>query len=80
MNYQEIKEALGLKVDSGKFEVYSPVDGGVITKIALEEGLIETGGKTPHATMAAQIYTDLQQKGEKSSIFFCKTTNLSLNT
>ncbi len=33
MNYQEIKKALGLKVDSGNFEVYSPVDGAVIQYI-----------------------------------------------
>lgn len=46
-----------------------PLSAKEITQIALEEGLIETGGKTPHATLAAQIYTDLQQKGEKSSIF-----------
>ena len=37
MNYDEIKEALGLKVDGGKFEVYSPVDGGVVTKINLDD-------------------------------------------
>jgi hypothetical protein len=38
-----------------------------ITEIAIEEGLIETSGETPEATMAAQIYLDLNNK--KDSIF-----------
>jgi restriction endonuclease Mrr len=38
-----------------------------ITDIAIEEGLIETSGATPEATMAAQIYLDI--KNNKSSKF-----------
>lgn len=37
MDYQEIKRALGLHVDSGEFAVCSPIDGGVITKISLDD-------------------------------------------
>lgn len=35
-----------------------PLSAKEITKIALEEELIETSGATPEATMAAQLYTD----------------------
>lgn len=37
-----------------------------ITKIALKEKLITSGGKTPEATMGARIYADIKQGGEKS--------------
>jgi HJR/Mrr/RecB family endonuclease len=35
-----------------------PLSAKEITKIALEDELIETSGATPEATMAAQLYTD----------------------
>lgn len=38
-----------------------------ITEIAIEEGLIETSGETPEATMAAQIYLDINNN--KNSVF-----------
>jgi HJR/Mrr/RecB family endonuclease len=38
-----------------------------ITDIAIEEGLIETSGETPEATMAAQIYLDINSN--KDSLF-----------
>jgi HJR/Mrr/RecB family endonuclease len=38
-----------------------------ITDIAIEEGLIETSGETPEATMAAQIYLDINNN--KTSAF-----------
>lgn len=38
-----------------------------ITDIAIEEGLIETAGETPEATMAAQIYLDINNI--KNSVF-----------
>jgi type III secretion system FlhB-like substrate exporter len=44
-----------------------PLSAKEITKIALKDGLITSDGKTPDVTMAAVIYTDIKQKGEKSS-------------
>jgi DNA-directed RNA polymerase delta subunit len=38
-----------------------------ITNIALKKGLLETVGKTPHATMGAQLYTDIKTNKEKSA-------------
>ncbi|MDP2730504.1 MAG: winged helix-turn-helix domain-containing protein [Dehalococcoidales bacterium] len=37
-----------------------------ITSIALKRGLLRTAGKTPNATMGAQLYTDIKTKKEKS--------------
>ncbi len=39
-------------------EADEPLTAKEITEVALEEGLIETSGATPEATMAAQLYTD----------------------
>ena len=36
-----------------------PLSAKAITEIALKEDLIETAGATPEATMAAQLYTDI---------------------
>ena len=56
-----------------------PLSAKKITQIALKEGLIITGGKTPHATMAALIYTDIKQKGEKSIFVKVKRGLFGLN-
>ena len=37
-----------------------------ITRIALERGLLRTAGKTPNATMGAQLYTDIKTNKGKS--------------
>ena len=37
-----------------------------ITTIALDQGLISTTGKTPSATMSAQIYMDIRRKADNS--------------
>ena len=37
-----------------------------ITRIALKRGLLRTTGKTPDATMGAQLYTDIKTRKEKS--------------
>ena len=37
-----------------------------ITNIALKRGLLRTAGKTPNATMGAQLYTDIKTNKEKS--------------
>ena len=52
--YQILKEA-------GK-----PLHSKEITKIALERGLLKTAGKTPMATMNAQLVVDINSKGELS--------------
>ena len=39
-------------------EADEPLSAKEITKIALDDELIETSGATPNATMAAQLYTD----------------------
>lgn len=44
-----------------------PMSASAITKSAIENGLIDTAGETPEATMAAQIYVDI--KNNKSSQF-----------
>lgn len=39
---------------------------GEITKLALEYGYINCNGKTPEATMASAMYTDIRRKHDKS--------------
>lgn len=43
-----------------------PMSAKEITKIALERNLIQTSGKTPAASMGAQIYMDIKRNGDKS--------------
>jgi len=43
-----------------------PLRSGEITSIALTQGLISTLGKTPSATMSAQLYVDIKKKGDGS--------------
>lgn len=49
----------------------SPLTPKEITDIALKNSLLKTSGKTPAATMGAQIYIDIKRKGAKS--YFIKT-------
>lgn len=44
-----------------------PMTAAEITKIAIEENLIDSSGETPQATMAAQIYVDINK--DKNSQF-----------
>lgn len=48
-----------------------PLHSKRITEIALKRGLLDTTGKTPQATMNAQLVVDTNRKGEKSK--FIKT-------
>ena len=41
---------------------------GDIAKLALKRGLIKCQGKTPEATMASALYTDVKRK-ESNSVF-----------
>jgi restriction system protein len=47
-------------------EAGEPLHAHVIAERALATGLLRTGGKTPWATMAAQLYTDIQRRGDGS--------------
>jgi hypothetical protein len=53
-------------------EAGKPLHSRVITKIALEHGWLKTAGKTPEATMNAQLVVDINSKKEKSR--FVKTS------
>lgn len=52
-------------------EAGKPLHSREITKIALERGWLKTVGKTPEATMNAQLIVDINSKKEKS--LFVKT-------
>lgn len=65
-------------------EAGKPLHYREITDIALEKGLLKTGGKTPWATMSAQLSTDLIQNGENSTFIrtdpgFYFLKNLEIN-
>jgi hypothetical protein len=47
-------------------EAGEPLHPRSILERALAAGLVRTGGKTPDATMAARLYTDIQRQGEGS--------------
>ncbi len=40
-------------------------------RAALERGLIHCQGRTPEATMASALYTDVKRKGERSTFTRC---------
>lgn len=48
-------------------EAGEPLHPRVIAERALAGGLVTTTGKTPDATMAAQLYTEIQAHGEQST-------------
>ncbi len=39
-----------------------PLSAKEITELAFEKNILETEGKTPEATMAAHLYTDIKKK------------------
>lgn len=42
-------------------EVKHPLESQEIADIAVQKGYVSSNGKTPEATMSAQIYTDIQE-------------------
>ena len=52
-------------------EAGKPLHSKEITEIALQRGWLKTAGKTPEATMNAQLIVDINSKKEKS--LFIKT-------
>lgn len=65
--YQILKE-------SGK-----PLHSKEITKIALARGWLKTAGKTPEATMNAQLVVDINSKKEKSRFIKTAPSTFGLN-
>ncbi len=65
--YQILKE-------SGK-----PLHSKEITKIALSRGWLKTAGKTPEATMNAQLVVDINSKKEKSRFIKTEPSTFGLN-
>lgn len=45
-----------------------PLTAREIVTLAIKEGLIESTGKTPDATLAGQIHTDIQRLGERAPV------------
>lgn len=63
----------GFQKDTFKSSAYEilksagkPMSSEDITKLATARGLIKTVGKTPTATMGAQLYTDIKKLGDRS--------------
>ncbi|MBN1971031.1 MAG: hypothetical protein JW870_16810 [Candidatus Delongbacteria bacterium] len=50
-----------------------------ITRLALEEGILETDGKTPEASMNAQLIMDVKNKGKASDFMKTAPATFSLN-
>jgi hypothetical protein len=50
-----------------------------ITKLALEQGFFETTGKTPEASINAQITTDIKNKGKLSDFIKISPSIYALN-
>jgi len=66
--YQILKEA-------GK-----PLHSKEITKIALDRGWLKTAGKTPEATMNAQLVVDINSKKDKSRFIKTAPSTFGLNS
>lgn len=60
-------------------ESKKPLHYKEITRIALEKGILETDGKTPEASMNAQITMDIKNKGEASDFIKTAPATFSLN-
>ena len=60
-------------------ESKSPLHYKEITKRAIDKGILITDGKTPEASMNAQIITDINTKGEKSTFIKTALATYGLN-
>lgn len=60
-------------------EVGKPLHSKEITKIALERGWLKTAGKTPEATMNAQIVVDINTKKNASKFIKTGPSTFALN-
>jgi len=66
--------AYQILVEAGK-----PLHSKEITEIALKRGLLETAGKTPEATMNAQLVIDINSKKDKSRFIKTAPSTFGLN-
>lgn len=60
-------------------EAGRPLHSKEITKIALERGWLKTAGKTPEATMNAQLVVDINTKKDKSRFIKTAPSTFGLN-
>lgn len=60
-------------------EAKEPLHYKEITRLALEQGLLETDGKTPEASMNAQIVVDINSRKENSTFVKTAPATYSLN-
>ena len=60
-------------------EAGKPLHSNEITKIALKRGWLKTAGKTPEATMNAQLVVDINSKGDKSRFVKTAPSTFGLN-
>lgn len=60
-------------------EAKEPLHYKEITRLALEKGILETGGETPDASMNSQIVTDIQKKGQGSDFVKTAKATFALN-
>jgi hypothetical protein len=60
-------------------EVGKPLHSKEITKIAISRGWLKTAGKTPEATMNAQLVVDINSKKEKSRFVKTAPSTFGLN-
>lgn len=56
-----------------------PMTAREIVTIALAEGLLKSAGKTPDASLAGQIYTDVQKRGKESPFLIVGPRTYTLN-
>jgi len=60
-------------------ETGKPLHSSEITKIAIERGWLQTEGKTPEATMSAQLVVDVNKNGEASRFIKTAPSTFSIN-
>lgn len=60
-------------------QVQKPLHYQEITRLALEQGLLETSGKTPEASMNAQLITEINSLGVKSAFIKTASATYALN-
>jgi len=61
-------------------EQKKPLHYREITRLALEQGILETDGKTPESSMSSQLIMDIKHKGKFSEFIKVSSSTYSLNT
>lgn len=60
-------------------EVQKPLHTKEITRLALEQGILETDGKTPEASMSTAIILNIRNKGKKANFVKVGPSTYELN-